>query len=383
MGSSITIIALTTSACNLACGYCYVMASRRNTSRIPIAKVKQFITNCSDGFNHVEFCWHGGEPLLVGMDFYEQVIESERSIQQRCDIKYENHIQTNGMLMTEKWLDFLQTNKIGFGLSFDAPPKIHLSQRPGKEKPVEIEKYLSLFKKIKQRSLPLGLLCVVTKSNVGFGKEIFQFFSEIGADSYSLLPLIPVPSSFQIHTPTNDELFSLFKDTFDLWLNSKHSFKCIEPIDSMVRSILGEHPRLCTYASSCLKRMVAIAPTGEIVPCGSLVSDYFVLGNALQHSVFRAINTQRAKALRTSRAAAVKKWCNDCEYISICRGGCRENAFWSSQSYQGQYPYCDARKQMFNYIRDSLNTILCSNRTLPISHTSQQGMSSMIVCTGS
>ncbi|MEW6060791.1 MAG: radical SAM protein [Bacteroidota bacterium] len=359
------------------------MASRKSTSRIPIDKVNQLIHNCSVGFDSVEFCWHGGEPLLVGKDFYLRVLESQKSVKQSTNIKFQNVIQSNGSLISDEWLDFFQANEIRVGLSFDAPPHVHRTQRPSTNESIDIEQYFSLFKRIKERSLPLGLLCVVTKSNVSLAEEIFQFFSEIGAESYSLLPLISVPSELLPEVPSNDELFDLFKKTFDLWLNSNHSFKCIEPIDSMVQSIVGAYPRLCTYASSCLKRMVAIIPTGEIVPCGSLVSDSFVLGNAFEDTVYRAIHTPKAKALRVSRAEAVKKWCKNCDYISICRGGCRENAYWSSHNYQGCYPYCEARKRTFDYIRDTLNEMLCSKGNMTPPTMSQEKLSPMEVCNGS
>lgn len=359
----ITVIVQTTSDCNLACQYCYVIASRRTTARFPIEKVAMLITNCSKDFDSVQFCWHGGEPLLVGKHFYETVLVAQKMLQQTRDVKFENSIQTNGTLLTENWLDFFKEHNFRIGLSFDAPPDIHERQRLAISGKIGIQDCLKLFQKIKDASFPLGLLCVITKSNVLCGKEIFNFFSEIGVSSYSLLPLIEVPSDSRLAPPNNQELFELYKTTFDLWLFAKHSFTCIEPIYSMVSSILGESPRLCTFASSCLKRMITITSQGDIVPCGSLVSDNFILGNIFEVSLSNAICSKQSLELRQNRASAVRKWCQSCEFVSICRGGCRESAFWFSKNYLGPYPYCEARKQMFRYIRDTLSVILRKERT--------------------
>lgn len=104
--------------------------------------------------------------------------------------------------------------------------------------------------------------------------------------------------------------------------------------------------------------MVAVDPEGGVVPCGSLVSDDFVFGNVLDEPLLRILSKPDAKKFGTFRAQFLNRHCLDCEFISICRGGCRSDAYWHSGRYDGEYPYCEARRRTFEYIRSRLQEIL-------------------------
>lgn len=204
--------------------------------------------------------------------------------------------------------------------------------------------------------MPLGLLCVVTKENVHKGREIFECFRSMGADTYSLLPLIEVPGAVRPEALSNDELFELFTTTFELWMREDNSFSCIEPLDTMVRSLLGERPRLCSFASSCLKRMITVGPDGTVFPCASLSA--FPLGNVLQNPLSRILHGRSAQRLRRVRARATAEYCGECRHVALCRGGCREVAYWHSGHYEAGFAYCAARKKTFGYLECRLRELL-------------------------
>lgn len=360
MNSAITVICLVTSDCNLNCVYCYTRAAYPNKERISLKNAARLVQNCASGFNSIEFCWHGGEPLLVGKNFYEAIIEAQREItEHKNGIKFINTIQSNCLLLDDELLHFFKENRFRIGSTFEAPPAVHLRHRPSASgKSIRIGNYLKVFQKIKAASLPLGLLCVITKENVACGEEIFDFFKEIGANTYSLLPLIEVPRKGHPEPPTNDELFELYKTTFQMWLSEKNNFASIEPIETMVRSLLGERPQFCSFASSCLKKMISISPKGEVVPCGSLSS--FQIGNIFEKPLIEILHGKAAQQLRDMRVESMNRLCDPCRYISICRGGCREMAFWQSGDYGGKFPYCEARKKTFAYLEQRLSEIFAS-----------------------
>jgi len=357
--NAITIVCLVTSDCNLRCKYCYTLASHNRGMKISAASVGRLIENCSKGFDSIEFCWHGGEPLLAGKAFYESVIAAQQGINATTSgrSKFINCIQSNCLLLNDEWIEFLTANDFRIGSSFEAPWAVHSDHRPlASGEKCSLDAYCRVFRKIKQSALPLGLLCVVTKDNVHKGKEIFELFKSLGVDTYSLLPMIEVPAPTRPPAPGNEELFELFKTTFELWMNEENSFVCIEPIDTMLRSLLGQGPRLCSFASSCLKRMVSVAPDGTVLPCGSLSS--LPLGNIFETPLICILHNDNAKHLRRSRSLSVAKFCGGCRYVSLCRGGCREIAFWHSGEYSGRFQYCEARKQTFAYLEHRLHEIL-------------------------
>lgn len=158
--------------------------------------------------------------------------------------------------------------------------------------------------------------------------------------------------------PTNEELFDLYKKTFELWLKKPNQISSIEPLETIIKSLLGNSPKLCSFGSSCLKRIITIDQDGNVVPCSSLVNNEFVLGNVLREPLIQIIGNKKSLYYRKSRDIAVKKLCDKCEFISICRGGCRADAFWSSGDYNGEYPYCEARRKIFAHIKSRLNEII-------------------------
>lgn len=353
MKKVITVIAMTTSDCNLSCAYCYVAASRKNTKKFEIKNVETLIQNCSIGFDSVEFCWHGGEPLLVGKEFYKAVIEAQKKEKQKRKILFKNNIQSNGMLLDESWFQFIKENDFHLGLSFDVPLDTNLTHRK-----IIPEDALTVFQKVRDHGLSVGVLCVISKLNVRRGEEIFNFFASLGVESYSLLPLKNMPLSKRPSLPDNGELFELYKTTFDLWVEKPNNFLCIEPIDTIIRALLGERPRSCSYSSPCLKRMITVDQEGNVIPCASLVAEKFVLGSILKEPLLWILSGSKTKGLCEIRARHVAERCHNCEFVSICRGGCRADAFWGTGKYDGEYPYCEARKKTFEYIRGRLNTLL-------------------------
>lgn len=354
-----TSIIQTSSDCNFDCSYCYVKASTGGVKqRMSLEEVDRLIRNCSIGFDEVKFCWHGGEPLLMGIEFYQKALQIQQEITLNQKTEFKNALQTNGSLLNYEWLDFFMENKFSVGVSFDAPPETNQFQRV-RDKAISEIYIFDIIEKLKRNGLFFNALCVISRNNVRKGEEIFNFFKSLNTNSYSLLLMMKTSLADCPEQPTNKELFELYKTTFELWLNEKHNFRVIEPIETIVRSLLGEKmPKLCAFGNHCLVRMITITPLGNVVPCGSFVSSEFVLGNVFKEPLLKTLYSRRAENFRNQRARYINTHCLDCEFISICRGGCREVAFWHSGSYDGEYPYCKARKEIFMYIRRRLNEVL-------------------------
>src|SRR3989344_2619103 len=157
--------------------------------------------------------------------------------------------------------------------------------------------------------------------------------------------------------PAEEELFRLYVTTFELWAHSPNTISSIEPLDTMIRGLLGEQPRSCSFAASCPEHMITIDQNGNVVPCSSLVSEEFVLGNIFSEKLQTILEKPSTKDLSLSRAGFLGCHCADCEFLSLCQGGCRADAYWHSGRYDGAYPYCESRKRTFAYLRDRLADI--------------------------
>lgn len=343
-----TIIVLTGSSCNINCNYCYVTASRQNIKKIPVERIPALIRNCAIGFDRVEFCWHGGEPLLVGKEFYRAVIAAQKKESEKRKVTFVNGIQSNGILLDEEWISFFKANDIGLGISFNAPPEtnnMHRNNTAGK--------ILNIFSLMRRLEFSCGVICVVSKHNTDKAEEIFEFFHEQEVSSYSILPLKSVPMPFLPGLPTNEELAELYCRTFDIWASRSNKLRKIKPLYSMILGLLGKTPPSCSFSAPCPDTMIAIDQEGNVVPCGSLVEKSFILGNIFEAPLAEVVSRSTAR-LNTVRKDAIQEHCNSCEFVSLCLGGCRSDAYWATGRHDGAYPYCDARKITFRYLKEQL-----------------------------
>jgi uncharacterized protein len=346
------IIVMTCSECNLNCVYCHVMGSRRSVMKMDKQTIENLIKNCSDGYDSIKFTWHGGEPLLVGMDFYKDVIHFQKKEKKKREVIFHNTIQTNGMLLNSEWLDFFKENDFKIGISLDAPLDIFKIHR--KEDP---DKLLLVCEEIKKKKFSLGTLCVISNLNVGKGREIFEFFKSIGVTSFGLLPLKNTLDTNDFMMPKNDELSKMYRTIFDLWAYSENSFSCIEPFDTMLRLLLGDSVGGCSFTGSCLNKMITIDQEGNVVPCSSLVAKRFILGNIFKEQLVNIMKKPKVQKFKNMRENHIRTHCKGCSFIEICNGGCRADAYWHSKRYDGDYPYCEARQVTFEYIKSFLGRI--------------------------
>jgi len=353
MRRTVSVIVVTTTACNSNCSYCYIPECRRDNRKFGTDGLPILIRNCALGFDHVEFYWHGGEPLLMGVDFYREAISIQKAVARKNRTSFANHVQTNGILLDSRWLDFFSEGDFHVGLSFDAPLEVHSVHRG-----LSPNYALRAAMLLKKHGFPLGVLCVVSALNVMRGEEIFRYFRDLGVSSYSLLPLKEMPLPHCPRGPTELALAGLYRMTLDLWAGVESDISCIEPLDTILRSLIGESPRGCSFGSPCLKRMATIGPDGHVVPCGSMLTPEFSLGDVLKEPLLAILNERPALQLRRLRARRVIQRCHGCEFLSICRGGCSADSFLHSGVYAGAYPYCQARKDIFRYAREKLAALL-------------------------
>ena len=349
------VIALTSSSCNINCDYCYVAASRQSIDRVPIEALPTLIRNCSVGFDQVEFCWHGGEPLLAGKEFYRTAVSIQKKESEKRPITFQNGLQTNGILLDNEWLTFFKANDFGIGISFDAPPETHNLHRDH-----TAEKALNVFSMMRRLAFPCGAICVVSKHNVGKAREIFDFFRDQDISSYSFLPVKNVPRPNLPGPPTEEELAALYCETFDLWLSQPNQFKKIDPLYSMMLGLLGKMPPSCSFSAPCPDTMISVDQKGNVVPCRSLVAPPFFLGNVFNETLSEVLE-RSAQGLREVRARAIRQHCVACEFVGLCRGGCRADAYWATGHPDGAYPHCEARKITFRYLKKKLQEMHICN----------------------
>jgi uncharacterized protein len=344
--------------CNIKCDYCYYNAKDQyyNSKQIMSHNILElFISEYLDLFeSKVDFIWHGGEPLLAGMDFYRDVLE----IQQRYKTdEHEicNAIQTNGTLINEQWTDFFKENDFRVSISLDGVEQCHNRFRKDNAGNGTFQKVIDAIEFLRKSNIEPTILQVVTKSSIPYIKENFDFFvDDLGLKKFGICVFKDIEATnpqMQNESLSNDDYFSLYKTVFDLWLKKNDPNLIIREIDNFIFGVLGKQTTTCVMSGTCTA-FITVNWDGTIIPsCDSLVPASYNTGENIRNShLIDILNSQK----RLDFAAKINTFstdCKKCKWFATCFNGC---TYHRIGSVNGKNAYCSGQKKVFSYILDRL-----------------------------
>lgn len=366
----ITAIVKPTHDCNLRCRYCYVPENAEQgkmdekTLENTITKVTKF-NGKKNGATH--FLWHGGEPLLIGLDFFEKIVEIETPLRNE-GYRITNGIQSNGTLVNDAFLNFCEKqNDFHIGLSLDGPKEIHNAVRPYKTGGGSFDDVYRAVKLLQKRNEELraedkkgnlggGVICTLNKQNIGKIEELYKFFHDEKID-VKVNPLIR--SGRAIHgydriAITPREYGEAMIKLFDIWFDDPNQRISIDPLEQIMGNLMTKVPHGCQYGESCQKRFISVGPTGAVYPCGrydGLVE--FYLGNINTDSM-EDIDIRPIREKMKQRGSETVSGCKPCEYKNICNSGCAHNAYMIRGNFMDKDYYCAGEKMIFKHIENVL-----------------------------
>jgi uncharacterized protein len=302
------------------------------------------------GFGVVGFAWQGGEPTLMGVDFFRRVVELQKQYG-RAGQQISNTLQTNGVLLDEEWCRFFHDNRFLLGISIDGPKEFHDYYRVDRSGGGTYDKVMRGIENCKKYQVEFNTLILLNNRNVEYPDKLFEFLVENELTYLQFIPCIEKdpatgePADFSI-TPRQygDFLCRLF----DRWYEYGPEKLNIREFDSLVTYfVLGSHT-ICTYSRQCAG-FVVIEHTGDAFCCEFFVEPRWRLGNILEVSLEELAASARKRAFAREKQNLDNK-CLVCRYLDICRGGCikdrirlREGNF-GSESY-----FCESYKKFFDY----------------------------------
>lgn len=351
----VTTIIKPTRDCNLACKYCYT--ELRDTGEMMdeeiafvfMEKLRKFEENSEKKIRN-DLIWHGGEPLLMGLPFYERIVEKQKELKGN----FRNSIQTNGTLLNETNIKFFLENHFSIGLSLDGPKHLNDKTRIYKDGSScfgKIMESINLMKKYEKR---VGVISVINSANVEHLDELIEFFQKEGL-STKLNPLIPSGlakehkylgiSASQYGT----NMANLFKKWFDC---EDKNYTKIDTFIDIIKSIFEDSPYGCLYQETCQDTFLSLSPNGDLYPCGRFdgIED-FKIGNILEMDIEEVMKSPIKKQFNERYQKL--KTCKSCEYTKLCHGGCVHNAYLSGDLNNPDI-FCSAYKKLFKVIKEEL-----------------------------
>lgn len=325
------------SLCNIECKYCFyhTIAESREQMSFGIMNYDTLETLVKEAIKYadryVSFAFQGGEPTIAGLDFFRKAVEFQKKYNNKRLI-IENTIQTNGTLITDEWAEFLHDNHFLVGLSLDGPKGIHDYCRIDKNGKGTFEKLNETVKLFDKYKVEYNIVSVVTSKTAEKITSIYNYFRQKNFRYMQFIPCLDAnvnaPSEYSL-TP---EKYGHFLCTlFDLWYKD---FMNGENIDirlfsNYAQMAAGYAPEECGMCGKCTTYFV-VEGNGSVYPCDFYAVDEWKLGNVSDgfEALYESEKSQHFMEMSVDKPAE----CKECEYYSLCRGGCRR---WRDTSNNG------------------------------------------------
>ncbi|MCA1757119.1 MAG: anaerobic sulfatase maturase [Bacteroidales bacterium] len=356
--------------CNLRCDYCYY---RDDTSSLPVTGGNVMADNLLETYiaahlaeeedDTVLFSWHGGEPLLAGIEFYKRVVEIQNRVN-RDHKRIINGIQTNGTLLTDLWGRFLKENSFIAGLSVDGPLQLHNLFRKSASGTGSFNRVMKGWDVLKRWDIPYEILCVVNSANVKYPAEIYRFFTGEGARHITFLPLVErIQGSVVSERSVDPVLLGRFlSEIFDIWKREHSDRVRIQIFDEAIGAFLGQEHSLCIFRPVC-GGVPVIEFDGNYYPCDHYALPDFLYGNILTDSLHSLLSGERQLKFGAAKAE-LPHYCRECNVLEMCNGGCPRNRFIRTPAGEEGLNYlCEGYKIIFNHILPFARSVAAISRS--------------------
>jgi len=353
--NNISIIVKPTLACNIGCRHCYHGHANPDT-QMSFETLERTIRLASEEYGSAWFIWHGGEPLLLPLRFYKKAMELQEKYFGKGSFRVSNTIQTNGILLDKRSVNFCAENKINVGISYEGPCNDIL--RSGTD---DVEKNIGMMKK---GGHMFSVSSTISRDAVKDMNLIYNGTVKRGV-ALSLSPAICSGSATPDMIPDADEYADASISLFSEWLYDPNAEMPLMPHLQYIASVLGEQSPSDCSRSSCLMKWISVYPNGDLYPCGKGCPPEFKLCNIADvDHLSDAFRTDAMKELFAATIERREKCRNECDIFAYCNGGCSVDALSEGSMSDNGGASCRIFKKVFSHIRDAINDILENRRDL-------------------
>jgi len=352
------------SICNLNCDYCYYLKKQglypdENSFRMPDDILEEYILQHMETSPDlvISFAWHGGEPTLLGLDYFHKIVELQRK-HQPPHRQIINGIQTNGTLIDEDWCRFLAAEGFAVGISLDGPQEMHDSHRLTKGGKPSHSQAMHGYELLRKHQILCDVLCVVHGQNVHHPTEVYRFFKQIKATYIGFLPLVePLPDIDEATSSCTvpSEAFGAFLCTiFDEWMSQDIGQVKIQIFEEAAGTALGQEHTLCIFKKSC-GDVPVIEHNGDFFACDHFVDKEHHFGNIRETRLVDLIEGPTQRAFGQVKWDTLPRYCLECEVLPLCNGGCPKDRILRTPDGEAGLNYlCAGYKRFFTYCRPFL-----------------------------
>ncbi len=342
------------SDCNVDCKYCFYkdrapeigQGKQRMSDEVLEKLIKDYL---GLGFVMSSFAWQGGEPTLMGLDFYKKVVELQQKYGSAGQ-EVSNALQSNAILLDEKWCRFLHDSKFLVGISIDGPKEFHDYYRLDYAGGGTFDKVMRAVRFCKEYKVEFNTLTLLNDKNVEHPDELFDFFIENGIRYLQFIPCVetdPATGEIADFSITPKQYGEFLCRIFDRWYEYGPTKLSIRDFDSILSfCVKGKHT-ICTFDKQC-SAYIAVEHTGDCFPCDFFIEPKWRLGNIFETPIEKLAGGAKKRAFARSKQNLCNK-CLVCRSLDACRGGCVKDRVGPGKSSEGNSYFCESYKKFFDY----------------------------------
>lgn len=354
----ITVLLKPTEECNLRCAYCYHADTGYVKGKMSIDFFEEIIHKIVESYNKITLIFHGGEPLLMGYDFYKRAFSIINKYKQN-GIQWILGIQTNGYFLDECFCKLFESNNIIPSISFDGPGTMNILRD-------QTTRITENIVKLRKKGHPINLLGVITKKNMDLIEDYYFFAKENGCP----LKLNPVfeeggakYDNDYIITP--DEYIDVIKRLLPIWLDDESANTLFDPLSTILYMVItNKHGLVCDHCG-CLSNWISINHDGTLYPCTRSYPACYCLGNIKDiNKLEEAFLCENFKQLLIGSIERRNQCRNNCEYYSVCLGGCNNDAIAKGDITKPDGFKCKVYREIFPHFKQYLqnNSLAIKNK---------------------
>lgn len=348
--------------CNLDCAYCFYLDKSTLFHQTPVHRmspavqeelIRQVMQQSGD---NVSLAWQGGEPTLMGLDFYKRAIELEKKYGHNQMVG--NGLQTNGLLLDKNWAAFLKEYDWLVGISLDGPEHIHNRYRLDKGQKGTHQRVEENAIMLQQEGVAANAMCVLTSYSVQFPDELYAYYKSLG---YTFMQFIPIvepdkndPAKAAPFSVTAEDYGRFLVRIFDLWLADFRDgvpTTSIRHFESVFHSYVGMEAPECTMMKEC-GPYVVVEHNGNVYSCDFFVEPKWKLGNLMHDRIINMLNSKTQQTFGAAKAVLPRE-CRQCNWLRNCYGGCTKDRIKDPEDHR-KPRFCASYKMFFKHADPTL-----------------------------
>jgi uncharacterized protein len=358
----------TGSLCNLNCEYCFFLSKEKlypgSSFRMTDDLLEEYIRQLIVGQQVPEatVAWQGGEPTLMGLDFFRRSIHYEEKYR-RPGMAIHNTIQTNGVLLDEEWCKFFKENNFLVGISLDGPRELHDFYRKDKAGRPTFDRVMHAVRLMQQHNVDFNILATVNAANVGHPLEVYRFFrDEVGAQFIQFIPIVERKNETGYQEGDRvtdrsvkpDQYGRFLTSIFDEWVRRDVARVFVQTFDVALAAWAGAPPGVCAFAPTCGTALV-LEHNGDLYSCDHFVEPKYLLGNIQETPLSELVASEKQVRFGLDKLQGLPGYCRACEVRFACHGECPKNRFLKTSDGEPGLNYlCSGYRAFFQHIDESM-----------------------------